>query len=279
MSIQKQHGRDTLVFGVASDKVRKDAIVLGNGLTFKQGYDLAKVKESTKAQMKIISKGDEKSDLHTVQRESAYSTKKHPPGQSFTHQTSYGDQNQRDHSGRKPHRLQFKSKGCFRCGNTHDKSANCPAKNAKCKHCGKTDYYTRVCMQKHLQKVHQIVSSPEYQSQDIHLEDEYPFEDDYEYTLEEESEEETSDTQPTTVFLGTLTSTKHQQTQEISLNALDSHPDKIFAKVKINEVHDMSLKVDTGADACVITSADLQHFPFPITILPCSNVLSGYWRL
>ena len=131
-------------------------------------------------------------------------------------------------------------------------------------------------MQKRLQKVHQIVSSPEYQGQDIHLEDEYPFEDDYEYTLEEESEEETNDTEPITVFLGTLTSTKCQRTQEISRNALDSHPDKIFAKVKINEVHDMSLKVDTGADACVITSADLQHFPFPITIFPCSNVLRGY---
>lgn len=34
---------------------------------------------------------------------------------------------------------------------------------------------------------------------------------------------------------------KPKQTQEISLNA----PDKIFAKVKINEVHDMSLKVNT----------------------------------
>ena len=270
--------RDTLVFGVASDKVRKDAIALGNGLTFKQVYDLAKVEESTKAQMKIISKGDEKSDLHTVQRESAYSTKKHPPRQSYTHQTSYGDQNQRDHTGRKPRRLQFKSKGCFRCGNTHDRSANCPAKNAKCKHCGKTGHYARVCIQNRLQKVHQIVSSPEYQGQDIHLEDEYPFEDDYgyEYTLEGESEEETSDTEPITVFLGTLTSTNGQQTQEISLNTLDSHPDKIFAKVKINEVHDMNLKVDTGADACVITSTDLQHFPFPITILPCSNVLRGY---
>jgi len=38
----------------------------------------------------------------------------------------------------------------------------------------------------------------------------------------------------------------------------------------------MSLKVDTGADACVITTTDLQHVPFPITILPCSNVLRGY---
>jgi len=96
------------------------------------------------------------------------------------------------------------------------------------------------------------------------------------YTYDKESEEETSDTEPITVFLGALTTTKSQQTQEISLNALDSHPDKIFAKIKINEHHDMSLKVDTGAVACIITTTDLQHFPSPITILPCSNVLRGY---
>ena len=33
---------DTLVFGLNSDKVRKDAITLGNELTFQQIYDLAK---------------------------------------------------------------------------------------------------------------------------------------------------------------------------------------------------------------------------------------------
>ena len=119
------------------------------------------------------------------------------------------------------------------------------------------------------------MSSPEYQGQEIHLQDEYPFADDYTYAYEESTEEETSVTEPITVFLGTLTLTKGQETQDISLNALDRHPDKIYAKVKINERHDMSLKVDTGADACVITTTDLQHFPFLITILPCSNIFRG----
>jgi hypothetical protein len=58
--------RNTLVFGVGSNKVRKDAIALGNTLTFKQIYDMAKVDESTKAQMKIITQGEvEPTYLHT----------------------------------------------------------------------------------------------------------------------------------------------------------------------------------------------------------------------
>ena len=44
----------------------------------------------------------------------------------------------------------------------------------------------------------------------------------------------------------------------------------------INENHNISFKVDTGADACIITTTDLQHFLFPLSILPCSNVLRGY---
>ena len=121
------------------------------------------------------------------------------------------------------------------------------------------------------------MSSPEYQGQDIHLEDEYPSDDNHDdYSHEEGPEEETNNTDPITVFLGTLTSTKGRQTQEISLNALDSHPDKIYANVKINKHHSMSLKVDTGADTCVITTTELQLFPFSITILPCKNVLRGY---
>ena len=70
--------RDTLVFGVTSDKVRKDAIALGNSLTFKQVYDLAKVGESTKAQMKIISKGDKNSDQSTQFIKNLYALPRNP---------------------------------------------------------------------------------------------------------------------------------------------------------------------------------------------------------
>lgn len=52
-----------------------------------------------------------------------------------------------------------------------------------------------------------------YQGQDIHLEDEYPSDDNYDvYTYDEESEEETSGTEPITKFLGTLALTKGKET-------------------------------------------------------------------
>ena len=220
--------------------------------------------------MQIISKGEDKNDIHTVQRKSAHWSQKPLQKQSFKHKTFFRDH--RSSSGAQPCRFQFKSKCCFRCGNTHDKSANCPAQNAKCKHCGKIGHYARVCMQQHLQKVHEIVSSPGYQGQDIHLEDDNFLDGNYDtYTYEEEG---ASNTEPINVFLGTLTSTKNCQNQEIAL--LNSIPDKIHATVRINNIHDMSLKVDTEADTSVITTTDFQHFPFPITILPCSKILKEY---
>ena len=58
--------RDTLIFGMKSEKVRKDAISKGNSLTFQQVYDLAKTDESTKAQMQVLKQGDENTELFSV---------------------------------------------------------------------------------------------------------------------------------------------------------------------------------------------------------------------
>ena len=53
-----------LVFGLKSDKVRKDTISKGNSLTFQQVFDLAKTEESTRAQMQIITQGDQGASVH-----------------------------------------------------------------------------------------------------------------------------------------------------------------------------------------------------------------------
>ena len=60
---------DTLVFGLKSDKVRKDAISKGNALTFQQLYDLAKTEESTRAQMQVIRHGEQNTELYSIKKQ------------------------------------------------------------------------------------------------------------------------------------------------------------------------------------------------------------------
>ena len=59
--------RDTLVFDFRSDKDYKDAIALGNSLTFKHVYTLSTIDQNAKAQMKGITQRENKSDFHAVQ--------------------------------------------------------------------------------------------------------------------------------------------------------------------------------------------------------------------
>ena len=58
--------RDALVSGFKSDKVRRDAIAIGNALTYQQVYDLAKTEESTAAKMAIIAGSDSSPQVHAV---------------------------------------------------------------------------------------------------------------------------------------------------------------------------------------------------------------------
>ena len=65
-AFQEETLRDTLVFGLKSDKVRKDAMSKGNALTFQQPYDLAKTEESTRAQMQVIKQGEKNTELYSI---------------------------------------------------------------------------------------------------------------------------------------------------------------------------------------------------------------------
>ena len=65
-AVKDESLRDTLEFGLRSDKVRRDAIAKGNELTFQQVYELAKVDESTRAQMRAITLTEDKTELHSV---------------------------------------------------------------------------------------------------------------------------------------------------------------------------------------------------------------------
>ena len=233
--------RDTLVFGISSDKVRKDAIALGNSLTLKQVYELAKTEETTKEQMKVIS-GNEDS---TYNETHAVYSKQTNPRQS--QQSTF----------RKQRKFNFKINGCFRCGNKHDKTIQCPALNQVCSYCKKTGHFSRVCMARRTKEVQEIVENPNYQGQDIHLNNDM--------TEENNFEGDFSGVEEVNVYVESVQN-------ESSVDSID----RIYTNVKINDKYNMRMKIDTGADTCIITTNDLQNLPFPVTIESSNSILRGY---
>jgi hypothetical protein len=124
-------------------------------------------------------------------------------------------------------------------------------------------------MKKNLRKVHEIIASPGYQGQEIHLQESNDTEESYNTCDYYEDESSDTDTETVNVILGSITSTK-------SVQSLNSYPNKILATMKINDHHDMKMKVDTGADICVLTTDDLQQLPLTLDIKPCHSILKSY---
>ena len=253
---------DTLVFGLKSDKVRKDAISKGNSLTFQQVYDLAKTEESTKAQMQAITQGDQAGSVHSVRRKQKPDTRQslNRPYSSSANQRKDDSQCQVPPTDK--HKFKFKFNGCFRCGNKHSTTDTCPAMRAKCQYCGKTGHFQRVCMKKRLKQVNEIAQSPDYRGHDIYLQVDDEEDTDYCGDSDEGSE-------PITVVLGTITS-------ENTVDVVSSYPEKIITTVKINDTRSIPIKVDTGTDTCVLTMDDLQKLSLCLDIKPCNAVLKSY---
>ena len=136
--------RDTLVFGIKSDKVRRDAIAIGNDLTYQQVYDLAKTEESTAAQMDIIAGSDSSPQVHAAR------SRRGPQSYRSFNQKKNEDGKKQFH----PQKKKASHKPCHKCGDEHTKGS-CPAKYAKCYFCKKIGHYTKVCRKK-LRKVNEM---------------------------------------------------------------------------------------------------------------------------
>ena len=175
------------------------------------------MEECTRAQMKAITQSEDKTELHSVRSKKKSLFFKKPQNEE-----------QKNKNDKKPLKkpFKFKSKGCFRCGGSHDKSAECPVKFAKCKYCGKQGHYIK----RNHQMVHQTVTSPGYDRQDTYLGEDHTADD----------REETPN-----VFLRTLHSKKPD-----TIHSVTNYSKRIYAVVTLNEQFKMKLKVDTGADMC-----------------------------
>ena len=138
------------MFGLKSNQVRRDAIKLGNTLTLKQVYNLAKVEESPKGQMEVITKGDPTTDVHAVRSRN----KKSPSFKPQMKQNRFNKEQDSGQNGRQQQML--RTRGCPKFGGTHQKSENCPARSTECRYCEKIHHYKNVCFKRKQRQLHEI---------------------------------------------------------------------------------------------------------------------------
>ena len=124
--------RDTLVFGVKSDKVRRDAIDEGDTLTLQKFIQIAKTHESTETQMAAM-KSDTTTTTHAVRSKQ----KKQARAKQVSNSKPHTSDDQKS-----------SLQACNRCGGQHNDKEPCQAKSAVCSYCKKKGHYAKVCFKK-----------------------------------------------------------------------------------------------------------------------------------
>ena len=133
--------RDTLVFGIKSEKVRRDAIDEGDTLTLAKFIQLAKTQEATEAQMAAMKTEPVSSSAHAVRSKQKKYDKNRKTEPQQPHTKSNGKKTQK----------------CGYCGGEHSRSDTWPAKGATCNFCQKKGHFAKVYRQK--KKVQDIGTS------------------------------------------------------------------------------------------------------------------------
>ena len=125
--------RDTLVFGINSNKIREKLINVGRELTLTKAIQIAQSHEYAQEQMREMSKSD---DVHMVRQQKAKQKSKFQPKSNMRPQAKGQNQTARVISPQET---------CGRCGNKHSTTEVCKAKGKTCNYCHRCDHSERVC--------------------------------------------------------------------------------------------------------------------------------------
>ena len=147
--------QDTVISGLASDKIRAKVIKEGKDVTLTRVMEIARLEVLTQ---KHIDQMQETVNINYVQYGKGPKGKKCKPKTSGNSGGSGGSASTEEHNGSHASAGEAKSKGkkpplptdiCWRCGKArHKKGQICKALELICRNCGTKGHYKKVCMKK-----------------------------------------------------------------------------------------------------------------------------------
>ena len=144
--------RDTIISGLASDKIRAKIVKEGHGVNLNRVMEIAMLEVSMQQHLDRM---QETAKVNYVQYGKSTKSKKRKPQSSAgatgqgagSHKGAGGHRGPRP-SGKPNKRPPLPPDTCYRCGKgRHQKAQDCKAVDATCRGCGKKGHYEKVCLQ------------------------------------------------------------------------------------------------------------------------------------
>ena len=143
--------RDTIISGLASDKIRAKIAKEGHKVKLNQVMEIARIEVSTQQHLDRM---QETAKVNYVQygkstksKKGKKSTQSGASGNSHRGDRGHGMSSKPSGKGRK---LPFPQDTCYRCGKgRHQKVWDCKALDMTCRGCGKKGHFEKVCLKKH----------------------------------------------------------------------------------------------------------------------------------
>ena len=140
--------RDTIISGIASEKIRAKIVKEGHEVTLNQVMEIARLEVSTQQHLDRM---QETAKVNYVQYGKSTKSKKGKKsaqsgtsGANHRGNRGYGTSSKPGGKGKK---LPFPQDTCYRCGKgRHQKTQDCKALDAVCRDCGKKGHFEKVCL-------------------------------------------------------------------------------------------------------------------------------------
>ena len=145
--------RDTIISGLASDKIRAKIVKEGHGVNLNRVMEIVRLEVSTQQHLERM---QETTKVNYIQYGKSIKSKKKKPQSSAGasgqgaggHKTGAGSYRGSRPGGKFNKRPPLPPDTCYRCGKgRHQKAQDCKAVDATCRGCGKKGHYEKVCLQ------------------------------------------------------------------------------------------------------------------------------------